>query len=277
MRNTVSRQRQTLHTEYSVRLGSTDRPPLGDKSLRLGGGNEQRESTFSVFPVLSLGPSVASLEEEERGPKRERNLGPAPAVPAEISGEFFMQRRETGPTPVAAECSLCRCTHSVEARLSPVGQWTSLCTTARRDGSLAATWKSPVKRKVTYEKTEKEELLTTEGIPFLFRATMASIPPSAPAWRTMQIPKPLQRLFDHFPLRAYDANDLPERAQHLTTSDLPTLFVFSTDADARLGLPSFNPGCLKWQVCCVRTPLHPPPFALLPSASIFPVSPSHTP
>ncbi len=90
----------------------------------------------------------------------------------------------------------------------------------------------------------------------------------------MQIPKPLQRLFDHFPLRAYDANDLPERAQHLTTSDLPTLFVFSTDSDARLGLPSFNPGCLKWQVCPDASP---PSALLLPSASLFPVSPSHTP
>jgi metaxin len=71
----------------------------------------------------------------------------------------------------------------------------------------------------------------------------------------MQIPRPLQQLFDRFPLRTYEANDLPERSQHLTSSDLPTLYVFSTDSDARLGLPSFNPACLKWQVWPNCSPL----------------------
>jgi metaxin len=71
----------------------------------------------------------------------------------------------------------------------------------------------------------------------------------------MQIPRPLQQLFDRFPLRTYEANDLPERSQHLTSSDLPTLYVFSADSDARLGLPSFNPACLKWQVWPNCSPL----------------------
>ncbi|KAH6845024.1 hypothetical protein B0I37DRAFT_378978 [Chaetomium sp. MPI-CAGE-AT-0009] len=76
---------------------------------------------------------------------------------------------------------------------------------------------------------------------------MSSISPAAPSWRKMQIPRPLQQLFDYFPLQTHEPNTLPERSQHLTSNDLPTLYVFSTDSDARLGLPSFNPGCLKWQ------------------------------
>jgi metaxin len=88
--------------------------------------------------------------------------------------------------------------------------------------------------------------------------------PSASGWRKVQIPRPLQQLFDHFPLRTYDANRLPERSQHLTSADLPTLYVFSTDSDARMGLPSFNPGCLKWQAC------PPSPSAPLGSLSATP-------
>ncbi|KAL2157351.1 hypothetical protein VTH06DRAFT_6169 [Thermothelomyces fergusii] len=78
---------------------------------------------------------------------------------------------------------------------------------------------------------------------------MASSSPSAaaPSWRKIQIPRPLQRLFDSFPLRIYEPNELPERSRRLTSGDLPTLYVFSTESDARLGLPSFNPTCLKWQ------------------------------
>ncbi|KAK3301349.1 uncharacterized protein B0H64DRAFT_383296 [Chaetomium fimeti] len=76
---------------------------------------------------------------------------------------------------------------------------------------------------------------------------MPSISSAAPSWRKMQIPRPLQQLFDQFPLQTYEPNHLPERSHHLTSNDLPTLYVFSTDSDARLGLPSFNPGCLKWQ------------------------------
>ncbi|AEO55931.1 hypothetical protein MYCTH_2142789 [Thermothelomyces thermophilus ATCC 42464] len=93
---------------------------------------------------------------------------------------------------------------------------------------------------------------------------MASIPSAAPSWRKMQIPRPLQRLFDYFPLRIYEPNELPERSQQLTSGDLPTLYVFSTDSDARLGLPSFNPGCLKWQTLLRLANLD---FRILPSTN----------
>lgn len=69
--------------------------------------------------------------------------------------------------------------------------------------------------------------------------------PSSSAW---QIPRPLQRLFDTFPLVTYDRPaDLPARARDAVSESLPTLYVFTEPDDARAGLPSFNPGCLKWQ------------------------------
>lgn len=74
-------------------------------------------------------------------------------------------------------------------------------------------------------------------------AAMAST--SAP-WQ-WPIPRPLQQLFDHFPLVTYSATELPARSWSATSNDLPTLYVFATEDDARLGAPSFNPGCLKWQ------------------------------
>ncbi|AEO62327.1 uncharacterized protein THITE_133645 [Thermothielavioides terrestris NRRL 8126] len=80
----------------------------------------------------------------------------------------------------------------------------------------------------------------------------------------MQIPRPLQRLFDRFPLHTYDANDLPERSQHLTSGHLPTLYVFSSEEDARLGAPSFNPTCLKWQTLLRLANLQ---FRVLPSTN----------
>ncbi|KAB5554493.1 hypothetical protein GE09DRAFT_1058820 [Coniochaeta sp. 2T2.1] len=59
------------------------------------------------------------------------------------------------------------------------------------------------------------------------------------------IPAPLQRLFDHFPLKTYPPNDLPARSPR--PSSLPTLYVFASEEDAAAGRPSFNPSCLKWQ------------------------------
>ncbi|KAK3900926.1 hypothetical protein C8A05DRAFT_45334 [Staphylotrichum tortipilum] len=88
-------------------------------------------------------------------------------------------------------------------------------------------------------------------------------PSCSVSWR-FGIPRPLQQLFDYFPLRALDPNALPERSQCLTSSDLPTLYVFSTESDARLGLPSFNPGCLKWQTLLRLSSL---PFRILPSTN----------
>ncbi|KAL2264728.1 hypothetical protein VTJ83DRAFT_7238 [Remersonia thermophila] len=93
---------------------------------------------------------------------------------------------------------------------------------------------------------------------------MTTASSSTPGWSKVQIPRPLQRLFDLFPLRAYEPNDLPERSQHLTFSSLPTLFIFTTDEDARLGLPSFNPTCLRWQTLLRLTGLE---FRVLPSTN----------
>ncbi|KAH8670903.1 hypothetical protein BX600DRAFT_457788 [Xylariales sp. PMI_506] len=59
------------------------------------------------------------------------------------------------------------------------------------------------------------------------------------------IPPPLATLFKRFPLVTYAANELPARS--LASRELPTLYVFISDAEAARGRPSFNPSCLKWQ------------------------------
>ena len=64
-------------------------------------------------------------------------------------------------------------------------------------------------------------------------------------------PQPIRRLFDKFPLRTYPVNELPQRSPR--TCDRNTLWIFTTDKGAQLGVPSFNPGCLKWQVSERRT------------------------
>jgi hypothetical protein len=76
--------------------------------------------------------------------------------------------------------------------------------------------------------------------------------PPAASWTQQQqnsifrIPAPLKRIFDKFPLVQYDGNELPLRAPKDKSQHV--LHVFTTDKDAREGKPSFNPGCLKWQV-----------------------------
>lgn len=70
--------------------------------------------------------------------------------------------------------------------------------------------------------------------------------PKAVSWPCFTTPQPIKRLFDKFPLYTYPHNELPERtAQH---RDQNALYVFTTDDGTRRGLPSYNPGCLKWQV-----------------------------
>ncbi|CAF9918191.1 hypothetical protein IMSHALPRED_004233 [Imshaugia aleurites] len=59
-------------------------------------------------------------------------------------------------------------------------------------------------------------------------------------------PQPIRRLFDKFPLRTYPVNELPQRSPR--TCDRNTLWILTTEKGAQLGVPSFNPGCLKWQV-----------------------------
>ena len=61
------------------------------------------------------------------------------------------------------------------------------------------------------------------------------------------VPAPIKQLFDRFPLVTYPINHLPQRApQHRNT---PVLHIFTTTEGASIGAPSYNPACLKWQVC----------------------------
>lgn len=61
-----------------------------------------------------------------------------------------------------------------------------------------------------------------------------------------QVPRPIKKLFDAVPVLTYPANELPERSPEV--SKLPCLYIFSTEEDAKVGRPSYNPGCLKYQV-----------------------------
>lgn len=61
-----------------------------------------------------------------------------------------------------------------------------------------------------------------------------------------EVPEPVKRVFDQYPLLAYTANTLPLRGPRSTKQHI--LHVFTTDQDARDGRPSFNPSCLRWQV-----------------------------
>jgi metaxin len=61
------------------------------------------------------------------------------------------------------------------------------------------------------------------------------------------VPAPLRELFTRFPLYTYDANELPLNAPTRWTEH--SLHIFATAEDAAAGRPSFNPSCLKWQVC----------------------------
>lgn len=61
------------------------------------------------------------------------------------------------------------------------------------------------------------------------------------------VPPIIKHVFDKFPLTTYPANDLPQR--HPSRRHENQLFVFTDAAGARRGRPSFNPQCLKWQVC----------------------------
>lgn len=74
--------------------------------------------------------------------------------------------------------------------------------------------------------------------------------PNAPSLRDrvseiFQVPRPIKALFDAVPVITYPANELPERSPE--ASELPCLYIFSTEEDAEAGKPSFNPGCLKYQ------------------------------
>ncbi|KAK5658695.1 hypothetical protein OQA88_2095 [Cercophora sp. LCS_1] len=69
------------------------------------------------------------------------------------------------------------------------------------------------------------------------------------------IPRPLRQLFDAFPLVVHEATELPARSDPSNNSTIPTLYIFTTEDDARNGAPSHNPTCLKWQVSLPYPPL----------------------
>ena len=64
-------------------------------------------------------------------------------------------------------------------------------------------------------------------------------------------PPLIKRLFDTFPLVTYPSNELPQRTAK--NRDKHALHVFATEDTAHRGAPSFNPGCLKWQVWFVTS------------------------
>ena len=62
-------------------------------------------------------------------------------------------------------------------------------------------------------------------------------------------PKPIKQLFDKFPLQTLPSNELPQRTARKRTQH--TLYMFTTEDGALRNAPSFNPSCLKWQVCFI--------------------------
>jgi len=65
--------------------------------------------------------------------------------------------------------------------------------------------------------------------------------------KIFKVPGPVRQLFDKFPLITYPANELPQRLPQ--NREKHTLYIFTTQNGAKNGVPSFNPSCLKWQVC----------------------------
>lgn len=83
-------------------------------------------------------------------------------------------------------------------------------------------------------------------------------------------PAPIRALFKSFPLAVHPAEALPARSStyddDATNAALPRLYIFARDDEAKAGLPSYNPQCLKWQVSSV-----PPPFLLFLSSPFPPL------
>ena len=71
-------------------------------------------------------------------------------------------------------------------------------------------------------------------------------PALARSQQWLGLPDSVKRVFDRFPLKSYPANPLPQNI--LSTRDEHALYIFASSGDARSGRPSYNPGCLKWQV-----------------------------
>lgn len=67
--------------------------------------------------------------------------------------------------------------------------------------------------------------------------------------KVFEVPGPVRQLFDKFPQITYLANELPQRSPHYREEH--SLYIFTTRKGAQDGEPSFNPTCLKWQVCYI--------------------------
>ncbi|KAK4998127.1 phosphatidylserine decarboxylase [Elasticomyces elasticus] len=76
-------------------------------------------------------------------------------------------------------------------------------------------------------------------------ASRRPVPAPAKPYSLFEIPAPVKRVFNKFPLVTYPSNELPLRAPRKRQQHV--LHVFATPAGALRGLPSFNPSCLKWQ------------------------------
>jgi hypothetical protein len=77
-------------------------------------------------------------------------------------------------------------------------------------------------------------------------------PQPAPSHSIFSVPTPIKQLFDRFPLLTYPVNELPQRAPRDRSAHV--LYIFTSGEGARNGVPSYNPGCLKWQVCNISMP-----------------------
>lgn len=78
------------------------------------------------------------------------------------------------------------------------------------------------------------------------KRSASKVLPDHGQWQRFRTPQSVKRLFDRFPLRTYPPNELPQRTA--TSRAQHTLYIFTTAEGAKVGAPSFNPGCLKWQV-----------------------------
>ncbi|QSZ32810.1 hypothetical protein DSL72_002390 [Monilinia vaccinii-corymbosi] len=101
----------------------------------------------------------------------------------------------------------------------------------------------------TSSRSMKEEKDTSYDPSNLTRQTNA-------AKAFFSIPRPVKKLFDKVPVLTYPPNTLPQRspgAKKRSERDarLPSLYIFCREGDEVVDEdgPSFNPACLKWQVC----------------------------
>ncbi|KAF7846233.1 hypothetical protein BT93_L4793 [Corymbia citriodora subsp. variegata] len=65
-------------------------------------------------------------------------------------------------------------------------------------------------------------------------------------WNSMfAVPDGVKKVFRRFPLVTYPSNQLPSRSP--VRDNIHNLYIWTTAEDAKNGIASFNPSCLKWQ------------------------------